>query len=99
LPQATVVNREMVAVLTRGTMSDMEMLASHPDASYLLAITEAPAEAADGGAADGERPTAAIGVCAVDVATGQMLLGQWCVLLPGDVSLTLPCVVWEARDH
>jgi DNA mismatch repair ATPase MutS len=76
-PQATVVNRELVAVLTRGTLTDAEMLASTPDASYLMAITEgtpAGPRAADG--IDVEPVT--IGVCAVDAATGQMLLGQWC---------------------
>jgi DNA mismatch repair ATPase MutS len=44
--QASVVNREMVAVVTRGTMTDAEMLSRHPDASFLLALAEAPAPAA-----------------------------------------------------
>ena len=71
------VSRELVAVLTRGTLTDAEMLASTPDASYLMAITEGPPagpRAAD--SIDVEPVT--IGVCAVDAATGQMLLGQWC---------------------
>lgn len=46
LLQASVVMREMVAVVTRGTMNDAEMLARHPDASFLLALAEAPAPAA-----------------------------------------------------
>ena len=37
------VNREMVAVVTRGTMADAEMLAAYPDASFFLALAEAPA--------------------------------------------------------
>jgi DNA mismatch repair ATPase MutS len=45
--QASVVNRDMVAVVTRGTMTDAEMLSRHPDASFLLALAEAPAAAVD----------------------------------------------------
>ena len=45
--QASVVNRDMVAVVTRGTMTDAEMLSRHPDASFLLALAEAPAAPAD----------------------------------------------------
>lgn len=41
------VNRNMVAVVTRGTMTDAEMLSRHPDASFLLALAEAPAAAVD----------------------------------------------------
>lgn len=40
--KAMVVNREQVGVLTRATMMDPEMLASNPEASYLLA-SESPA--------------------------------------------------------
>jgi DNA mismatch repair ATPase MutS len=35
--KAMVVAREQVAVLTRATLMDPEMLASNPEASYLLA--------------------------------------------------------------
>ena len=45
--QASVVNRDMVAVVTRGTMTDAEMLSRHPDASFLLAFAEGPAAAVD----------------------------------------------------
>lgn len=45
--QASVVNRDMVAVVTRGTMTDAEMLSRHPDASFLLALAEGPAASAD----------------------------------------------------
>ena len=75
--QATVVNRELVAVLTRGTLTDAEMLASTPDASYLMAITEGPPAGPRAPDSIDAEPVV-IGVCAVDAATGQMLLGQWC---------------------
>ncbi len=82
LPQATVVNRELVAVLTRGTLTDAEMLQSTPDAAYLLAITEGPPPPPSAGgprAPDSvDAEPVVIGVCAVDAATGHMLLGQWC---------------------
>ena len=32
--------REKVAVLTQGTLTDTEMLAAQPEASYLLALAE-----------------------------------------------------------
>lgn len=34
--------REKVAVLTQGTLTDAEMLAAQPEASYLLALAELP---------------------------------------------------------
>ena len=37
-----VVRREMVALLTRGTLTDVAMLAAAPDAAYCVAIAEAP---------------------------------------------------------
>ena len=77
--QSTVVNRELVAVLTRGTLTDAEMLQSTPDAAYLLAITEGPPPPAGPRDLDSiDAEPVVIGVCAVDAATGQMLLGQWC---------------------
>ncbi len=79
MPQATVVNRELVAVLTRGTLTDAEMLQSTPDAAYLLAITEGP-PAAGGPRNSVDAEPVVIGVCAVDAATGHMLLGQWCAV-------------------
>ena len=42
LVQVNVVNRQLVAVLTTGTLTDSEMLSGHPDASYLLALSEQP---------------------------------------------------------
>ena len=111
LMQASVVSRDMVAVVTRGTMTDSEMLTTHPDACFFLALAEAPApmpatdvnttsaadgsagrpEGGDAGAGGAETGGGAqaggrgsgeaqvlLGACAVDVATGQMLIGQWC---------------------
>ena len=141
--QVKVVNRELVAILTKGTLTDAEMLQTTPDAAYLLAgeqgcvalglpsprptysggcfyvccmfgvgascwsvhtssaiaqlglawirlphgtclptpaVTEELVE--DSGAADAiqhghSAKHIRFGACAVDVATGRMLLGQW----------------------
>ena len=81
-----VVNRELVAVLTQATLTDPEMLQAQPDATYLLSITEQqlpaslPANAADAEGVSCQGATAKavrVGVCAVDVATARILLGQW----------------------
>eukprot|EP00887_Chlorella_sp_A99_P007330 scaffold2.g7330.t1 len=83
-PKDTVVRREKVAVLTKGSLTDGEMLGTHPDASYLLALAELPvppraAAAAAAGAAGGGAvaPRVWLGACAADAATGQLLVGQW----------------------
>ncbi|KAL0028206.1 hypothetical protein WJX79_001719 [Trebouxia sp. C0005] len=81
--QIKVVNRELVAVLTQATLTDAEMLQAHPDAAYLLSITEQQiAKAEPGqeehGAQQGlNDKSVRIGICAVDVATARILLGQW----------------------
>ena len=62
-------NREMVAVLTQGTLTEPEMLAAHADASYVFSLAELPPLAAG----DGPR----LGACAVDAATAQILIGAW----------------------
>ena len=41
-PQDMVVRREKVAVLTQGTLTDAEMVAAQPEASYLTALAELP---------------------------------------------------------
>ena len=53
MEQVNVVNRQLVAVLTIGTLTDAEMLSGHPDASYLLALTEHPAHSSAPEAAPG----------------------------------------------
>ncbi|PNW83581.1 hypothetical protein CHLRE_05g235750v5 [Chlamydomonas reinhardtii] len=82
-----VVDRQKVAVLSRGTLVDAAMVASRPDAAYVLAVYEmeepAPAAAAAAAAsADGSSVSPAgagvrIGLCAVDCASGQVLLGEF----------------------
>lgn len=69
--QAGVVSREIVAVLTKGTMVDAEMVCSHQDSAYVLALTERILE--------GSKPE--IGVCAFDCATAEIVLGSWQVSL------------------
>jgi len=66
----TVVRREMVQVLTKGTMVDMGMLNSSPDAAFVCAII-------DGGLDDGGDGGGWIGLCAADCGTGRFLVGAW----------------------
>eukprot|EP00798_Chlamydomonas_sp_ICE-L_P022858 gene22858-30031_t len=71
-----VVTREKVAVLTKGTMIDAEMVQSRPDASYIMAVFEY--EGPKGEALEKE-PNAVIGLalCIVDVASAQVIIGQF----------------------
>lgn len=62
--------REICAVVTKGTLTDGELLSSNPEASYLMALTEHHQNKANGSL---ER---IYGVCLVDVATSRVLLGQ-----------------------
>ncbi|DBA75103.1 TPA: hypothetical protein ACH3X1_010428 [Trebouxia sp. C0004] len=81
--QIKVVNRELVAVLTQATLTDAEMLQAQPDAAYLLSITEEQIAKAEPGQEEyGTQQglngkSVRIGICAVDVATARILLGQW----------------------
>lgn len=97
--QSNVVRREKVAVLSKGTLIDAEMVASRPDASYVMVVYEAPAaagaeeegaavaamgvagvEAAAAGEGEGGVPAAGqvvLGLCAVDVASGHVMVGQF----------------------
>ena len=81
--QIKVVNRELVAVLTEATLTDAEMVQAQPDAAYLLSITEQeldqakPGEDKDPATQGLDGKSVRIGVCAVDVATARILLGQW----------------------
>jgi hypothetical protein len=93
--QAGVVNRAMVAVVTKGTMADAEMVAGHQEACFFLALCEASAplppplpspsrQAGSGRAASskysGDEHTR-VAACAVDVSSGHVLLGEWYVPL------------------
>ena len=57
----------MCAVLTKGTLTDGEMLAGSPEASFLLAVVEGE-ENGEGGVD--------VGVCALDAAAGRFIVGQ-----------------------
>ena len=64
----TVVRREMVQVLTQGTMVDTGMLNSSPDAAYVCCVIDGGEEEDGGGW---------IGLCAADCGTGRFLVGAW----------------------
>lgn len=72
-PTSKVVQREKVAILTKGTLRDAQMVQSHPDPAYLMAIIEiSPVfEIAKNG-------SRILGMCAVDVASNHVLFGQFC---------------------
>ncbi|EXB28598.1 DNA mismatch repair protein Msh6-1 [Morus notabilis] len=61
-----VVKREICAVVTKGTLTEGEMLSANPDASYLMAVTESC-----------QNVDRIFGVCVVDVATSRVILGQF----------------------
>jgi DNA mismatch repair protein MSH6 len=89
-----VVKREVCAVITKGTMTEGGMLATCPDASYLLAITE---RITDSG--NDNHTACVIGVCVADASTNRFMLGQvggmWYILIdffvrrPYSLSMTL----------
>ena len=62
--------REVCAVVTKGTLTEGELLSSNPDASYLMAVTESCQSL---GNQEVER---IFGVCVIDVATSRIILGQ-----------------------
>ncbi|XP_030488613.2 DNA mismatch repair protein MSH6 [Cannabis sativa] len=65
-----VVRREICGVVTKGTLTEGEMLSTNPDASYIMALTESQ----NVGTQNVERN---FGVCVVDVATSRVILGQF----------------------
>lgn len=62
--------REICAVVTKGTLTEGEMLSLNPDASYLMAITE------NSQGLENQQAERILGVCVVDVATSRIILGQ-----------------------
>lgn len=70
LPCSQVVKREICAVVTKGTLTEGEMLSLNPDASYIMAVTEN----FDG--LENQQAERILGVCLVDVATSRIILGQ-----------------------
>lgn len=84
----SVVRREKVAVLSKGTLMDAQMVAAKPDAAYVMAVAELPMCTLM--EEDEEQPTTTttttaankhhvtrIGLCVVDVAAAQVLVGEF----------------------
>lgn len=55
-------------MVTKGTLTEGEMLSSNPDSSYLMALVE--------GTLANQNAERVFGVCVVDVATSRVILGQ-----------------------
>ncbi|BAT86257.1 DNA mismatch repair protein [Vigna angularis] len=66
-----VVRREICAVVTKGTLTDGELLSANPEAAYLMALTEHHEKLPN------EISERTYGVCIVDVATSRVILGQF----------------------
>ncbi|PIM97702.1 Mismatch repair ATPase MSH6 (MutS family) [Handroanthus impetiginosus] len=66
-----VVKREICAVVTKGTLTEGEMLSTNPDASFLIAVTENCQISAN------QKGAHVFGICLVDVATSKIILGQF----------------------
>ncbi|KAJ6941380.1 hypothetical protein NC651_007233 [Populus alba x Populus x berolinensis] len=83
-----VVKREMCAVITKGTLTEGELLSANPDASYLMALTASHQSLGNQGL---ER---IFGVCVVDITTSRIILGQF-----GDDAecSSLRCLLYELR--
>ncbi|XVF22104.1 hypothetical protein REPUB_Repub12eG0145100 [Reevesia pubescens] len=83
-----VVKREICAVVTKVTLTEGEMLSANPDPSYLMAVTESCQSSTK------QNEERVFGVCAVDVATSRVILGQF-----GDDSecSALCCLLAELR--
>lgn len=57
-------------MITKGTLTEGELLSANPDASYLMSLTESCQSFANQGF---ER---FFGICVVDVTTSRIILGQ-----------------------
>ncbi|KAK7259232.1 hypothetical protein RIF29_24833 [Crotalaria pallida] len=66
-----VVRREICAVVTKGTLTDGELLSANPEAAYIMALTEHHENHPN------ETSGRIYGVCIVDVATSRVILGQF----------------------
>ncbi|XP_026446226.1 DNA mismatch repair protein MSH6-like [Papaver somniferum] len=66
-----VVKREICAVVTKGTLTEGEMLTIKPDASYMISVTEGFI------ASENQKDLLVIGVCIVDVSTSRFMLGKF----------------------
>uniref|UniRef100_A0A2P2JZX2 DNA mismatch repair protein n=3 Tax=Rhizophora mucronata TaxID=61149 RepID=A0A2P2JZX2_RHIMU len=65
-----VVKREICAVVTKGILTEGELLSANPDASYLMAVAESCPSLDQ----NFER---VFGVCVIDVATSRVIIGQF----------------------
>ncbi|XP_027099310.1 DNA mismatch repair protein MSH6-like isoform X1 [Coffea arabica] len=66
-----VVKREICAVVTKGTLTEGEMLSANPDAAYLMSVIE------NFPSSGNQLAQQIFGVCVVDVATSKIMLGQF----------------------
>ncbi|KAG9457908.1 hypothetical protein H6P81_002416 [Aristolochia fimbriata] len=66
-----VVRREICAVITKGTLTDGEIVSMNPDASYIISVTE------DWQSLEAQNDTTVIGVCVADVSTSRFIIGQF----------------------
>ncbi|CAL0311136.1 unnamed protein product [Lupinus luteus] len=83
-----VVRREICAVVTKGTLTDGELLSANPEAAYIMALTEHRESYPN------EISEHIYGVCIVDVATSRVILGQ----LKDDMECSgLCCILSEIR--
>uniref|UniRef100_A0A803M7J7 DNA mismatch repair protein n=1 Tax=Chenopodium quinoa TaxID=63459 RepID=A0A803M7J7_CHEQI len=64
-----VVKREICAVVTKGTLTEGEMLSANPDASYIMSVNESCLVSSN-------KEERLYGVCVVDVTTSQVIIGQ-----------------------
>ncbi|XP_021770096.1 DNA mismatch repair protein MSH6-like isoform X2 [Chenopodium quinoa] len=64
-----VVKREICAVVTKGTLTEGEMLSANPEASYIMSVNESCSLSSN-------KEERLYGVCVVDVTTSQVIIGQ-----------------------
>ena len=72
--QSNVVRREVVAILTSGTLTDPDMLKAQPEAAYVLSLCERPLPPVAAGAP----AQVLLSACYCDCASNTLVLGQWC---------------------
>lgn len=65
-----VVRREVCAVVTKGTLTEGEMLSMNPNASYLISLNE------ELQSSDYQEKSMLIGVCVADISTSRFIIGQ-----------------------
>lgn len=66
--------REICGVITKGTLTEGEILSANPEASYIMSVTENYHNS------PGQKAERILGICLVDVATSTIILGQVLVL-------------------